>query len=164
MKRFLTKLIWESPLGGLIYSIWHYFDTRRERKAMARLVTRRAQSVEVITKNSMMEGLRRIKRGLKGEFKVQDIASGQIRHIEAMDYAKGDNQQLANALHKAYVYHMTDIKTEADKEKMVQKRLDDYRALRADKAKRDLIRSIRNEKDPEIKIQLESQFKRRYLK
>jgi len=163
MNKFIVRIIWESPLGALIYRIWDYIDTRREKKAFRAYLASKPLAVQVINRNLLGEAIKRIKQAIKASYDIKDLSSGRIRHMNMTDFAKGNNEKLAQTLEKIYVYHDKDIKTQTDKELMVYKRIDHYRDLQKDVLKRNLIRAIRKETDPAKKAELEAEFNKKYV-
>jgi hypothetical protein len=164
MNKFFVKLIWESPVGALIYRVWEYFDTKRERKAYRAILMSKARTVQVQHKSLLLEGIRRIKRGIKAAYDVKDLSSGRIRDVDPMNFAKGDNDKMAETLRKVYVYNEKDIKTESDKEKMIYRRISHYKEKQGDVIKRQFLREIRKEQNPQKKQELEKEFYKKYAK
>ena len=157
-------LILDLPfIGASVYRILHYLDDRSDRKAKVVLLAAQTRSVQVITKSLLYEALTKIKRGIKADLSLEGLKSGAINNVEVSHYAKGNREKEAKLLEKAYVYHGSDIKNELDRARMANKRVEDYRQKQEHVLKLDLIRKIRKEKNPNIKIKLETEFRKKYL-
>jgi hypothetical protein len=152
----VTAFILDTPIiGASIYRVLNYLDNRSDRKAKTVLLAAQTRSVQVITKNVLYEALAKIKKGMRADLKV----NGRIRHMELQDYAVGNRAKQAETLAKAYVYHDSDLKNEIDRARMANKRIEDYRQLQNNISRRQLIRSIRKETDPDKKAKLTEEFK-----
>jgi hypothetical protein len=164
MNKVLIRLLLESPLGALIYKALNYLDERKEKDARRRLALSKARPTEVQEKSLLHEGILQIKRKIKDLYGSEAYNSGILGELDITRFATGKNAKLAKVMHDAYVYTGgKDVKTELDREKMIYKRIGHYEDLQKDKLKRDLIRRIRHEQDPQIKAKLELEFKEKYL-
>lgn len=164
LMNFIIRFIFEAPIiGPLAYQIVNYLDTLNDKKAVKALGSYKARTVQVVQKNLLYEGLRRVKSGLKADYSIDQLKRG-IRDVEISNYAKGSNEKLAKTLEKAYVYHGTDIKNEVDRARVANKRVEDYRELQNNVLQRRLIREIRNTSDPTKKAELQTEFNRKYLR
>lgn len=83
--------------------------------------------------------------------KVKEKVDQGLSHEEAwksfgdelLTLSTGQDDKRVELLKNIYVYKDTDIKSEADKIKMIDKRIADYKRLHNHKAKRELSRKIR---------------------
>jgi hypothetical protein len=158
MFNWFIKFIWESPLGAVIYNIWEYFDTKREKKARSALLIAKTRTVQVVNRSMLGEAITRLKRGLKAAYDINKLKTGEIKEIEIHSFAEGDRAELAKTLIKAYVYHEKDIKTQSDEERMIYKRMNHYKELQQNVLQRRLIREIRRETSETRKAELIKEF------
>jgi capsule polysaccharide export protein KpsC/LpsZ len=159
MINVIFSFILELPLiGSCIYRVLHYLDNRSSNKAKSILLAAQTSSAQVITKNLLGEAITRLKTALKQQYSMEQLKNGSVKDLEIQDLVKGNRAKQAEVLNKAYVYHNTDLKTNVDRARMANKRIEDYRQLQDNTLQRQLIRDIRKTTDPIKKAELLKQF------
>jgi len=166
IRNFLTKLLFETPiLGHLAYKIADKLDTKQEKEEFRQRVLNQPMTVQVSEKNVLAEGVAALKRGMRANMHL--FGSGRNygeAGFDLLGYTPGQNQNLADSLTKTTDLTGHDWKTEEEKNAMIETRIGHYKQLQNDKVKRDLIRQIRNEKDPQVKQELEATFQKNFIR
>jgi hypothetical protein len=163
LKVTILRWIFQSPLGSLYFNLQDWWELRSI-KALAAKKALMARGTAVAQRNLIQQAIRRLKDGLKRDYSLEDLKTGKVNNIEIDHYATGNNAQMAEIMRKIYVYEGKDVKNEADYQKMIHTRISHYEQLHKATERREMIRRIRKETNPNLKAELEKEFKERYLK
>jgi hypothetical protein len=164
LKKKLTQIAVETPVvGNLVFKVADKLDRVEEKEEFEKRVINAPRTVQVQV-NAKIEQAVKV---LKDNMKKNRHLFGPGKHygdegFDLLGYTPGNNEKRAEIIKQTTDLSTKDVKTEEEKMEMIDKRIDHYKALQNDVVKRQLIRSIRHEKDAEKRQQMEAEFAKKY--
>jgi hypothetical protein len=163
LKALITGYAIEVPVvSHVVFKVADHLDKKDEKAELKQRVLNHPMTVQVSEKSILTEGVVALKRKMRENMHIFGSGKRYEDGLDLIGYTPGQNEHRAQIMTQTSDLSGKDVKNTKEWDQMIDTRIGHYRQLQNDKLKRELIRSIRAEKDIILKKELLDKFEKKY--